>query len=214
MLKATSIAEEDVVSRWEHYQSADSQFIIARADHLLRPPAGVSFKAEAGALRAEGFASRAWIVEARRLASFIPGVTAFDAEGLIDADAVRQEFEGVRQRVENRLIKFEPGSADIRADQAAALDELARDIERLRALAQSTGSEVRLSISGYTDPTGSEAINAALRRQRAENILSALISRGIRQEGLSASAADATARANQDRKVNFAVSLADATKDR
>jgi outer membrane protein OmpA-like peptidoglycan-associated protein len=112
------------------------------------------------------------------------------------------------------LIKFEPGSADIRADQAAALDELARDIERLRALAQSTGSEVRLSISGYTDPTGSEAINAALRRQRAENILSALISRGIRQEGLSASAADATARANQDRKVNFAVSLADATKDR
>jgi OOP family OmpA-OmpF porin len=214
MLKTTSIAEDDVVSRWEHYQSADAKFIIARADNLLRPPASVSFKAENGSLRAEGFASREWIAEAQRLASFIPGVSAFDAEGLIDADAARREFEGVRQRVENRLIKFEPGSADIRDDQASALDELASDIERLRALARSIGGEVRFSISGYTDPTGSEAINAALRRQRAENIFSALIARGIRPEGLSASPADVTARVNQDRKVNFAVSLTDAARGR
>ncbi|MEW6208935.1 MAG: OmpA family protein [Acidobacteriota bacterium] len=214
MLKATDIAADDVVSRWEHYQSADARFIIARADNLLRPPASVSFKAEEGALRAEGFASREWIAEAQRLAAFIPGVAAFDAKSLIDADRARQEFEEVRGRVENRLIKFEPGSADIRDDQAPALDELASDIERLRALARSVGSEVRLSISGYTDPTGTEAINAALRRQRAENIFSALIARGISPEGLSASPAEGTARANQDRKVNFAVSLVDAARDR
>lgn len=212
MLKSASIAAEDVVSRWEHYQAADARFIIARANRLLQPPQSISFKVEEGVLRAEGFASREWIAQAQKLAAFIPGVAAFDARSLIDADSARQEFEGVRQRVETRLIKFEPGSAEIRADQAPALDELASDIERLRALAQSIGSEVRISISGYTDPTGTEAINAGLRRRRAENIFSALIARRINPLGLSASPADVTTlpRANQDRKVNFAVSLSDA----
>ncbi len=212
MLKSTRIAAQDVVSRWEHYQAADPRFIIARASRLLEPPQSVSFKAEEGVLRAEGFASREWIAQAQKLAAFIPGVAAFDARSLIDADSARQEFEGVRQRVENRLIKFETGSAEILEDQAPVLDELASDIERLRALAQSIGSEVRISISGYTDPTGTEAINATLRRQRAENIFSALISRGINPLGLSASPADVATlpRASQDRKVNLVVTLSDA----
>ncbi len=211
MLKATSLAAEDVVSRWEHHQSGDARFITARADHLLHPPQSIAFKVEDGILRAEGFASREWIAEAQKLARFIPGVAAFDASALIDADSVRQEFEGVRQTVENRLIKFELGSAEIRADQAGVLDELAVAVERLRVLAQSIGSEVQLSISGYTDPTGTEAINATLRRQRAENIFSALIAKGVKPQGISASPADVTAlaRVNQDRKVNFAVSLVD-----
>jgi outer membrane protein OmpA-like peptidoglycan-associated protein len=110
------------------------------------------------------------------------------------------------------LIKFELGRADIRADQAGVLDQIAVDIERLRALARSIGGEVRIGISGHTDPTGTEAINATLRRQRAENIFSALIARGINPQGLSASPADMASlpRASQDRKVNFTVSLVDA----
>jgi OOP family OmpA-OmpF porin len=216
MLKSTSLDADDVVSRWEHYQSADSQFIIGRASRLLEPPESVSFKVEDGTLRAEGFASRNWITEAQKLAAFIPGVEAFDTRGLIDTDSARQEIEGIRQRVENHLIKFELGRADIRADQAGVLDEVASAIERLRALARSIGGEVRIGISGYTDPTGTEAINATLRRQRAENIFSALIARGVNPDGLSASPADMAGlpRASQDRKVNFTVSLAETNKNR
>jgi OOP family OmpA-OmpF porin len=212
LLAQTKLDPEDVVGRWEHYQAASPEFITARARILLDPPQSISFEAEGGALRAEGFASRQWITEAHRLASFIPGVASFDASKLTDADAVLHEIESVGQRIQNRTIRFEVGSAEIRADQSTALDQLASDVERLRALAQSIGREVHIDISGYNDPTGTETINAQLRSLRADNIRAALVSRGIAPEQVSAAGADTAniPRNALDRKVNFAVRLAEA----
>jgi OOP family OmpA-OmpF porin len=213
MLKESSLDREDVMSRWEQYNAADPDFIVARARRLLDPPQSVSFACEGSELRASGHASREWIAQARRLAAFVPGVTAFSADNLVESDSVRRQIEDLTQRVEGRTIEFDTGSAEIRADQITALDGLASDIKMLGGLAQSIGGSIRIGISGFTDPTGTEAINLGLRRERAESILSALRSRGVTPENVSATGADVTATSSAaGRKVTFSVSLVEAAR--
>src|SRR5262249_3364265 len=96
------ISADDVISRWEPYQSAHPDFVVERAGAVLQPPDTVSLKCENGALHAEGFATRAWIADARRLAPMIPSVTSFATDHLLEGDA-----DALKQAVETRTIFFD-----------------------------------------------------------------------------------------------------------
>ncbi|NDW54022.1 OmpA family protein [Aliiroseovarius sp. PrR006] len=75
-------------------------------------------------------------------------------------------------------ITFAPSSANIEASAAETVDKIA---EIMRECA-----DVRMEIAGYTDSQGREEMNLALSQNRAQAVLSALLSRRILTSNLSA----------------------------
>ena len=86
LLKQTQMKPDQVSFQWTPYQALNDQFVIKRAEQILRPPDTVSLKMKSGKMIVEGSASHDWIVDARRLARAIPGVETFDTDGLIESD--------------------------------------------------------------------------------------------------------------------------------
>jgi outer membrane protein OmpA-like peptidoglycan-associated protein len=206
--EATNVAPENVISRWEPYQSAHPEFALARAKSLLQPPETVRLRIEDGALVAEGTAPHAWIVEARRLAQMIPGIAAFREESLVDADGAGNRIEAIRQQIEQSAITFDTGSANLSPDLDSALRKIASDIQSLGDLSRQVGKAVRVEISGYTDQSGTEEANQRLRQQRAETVRAALISRGVKPDEVIPTGAQL--RRTIERKVIFKVTTIDA----
>ncbi|MCK0142628.1 OmpA family protein [Aliiroseovarius sp. F20344] len=77
-----------------------------------------------------------------------------------------------------KKITFAPGSANIEASAADTVDKIAEIMRQC--------SDVRMEISGYTDSQGREEMNLALSQNRAQAVLSALLSRRILTSNLSA----------------------------
>lgn len=205
--EATNVAPENVISRWEPYQSAHPEFALARAKALLQPPETVTLRLEGGALVAEGRAPRAWITEARRLTQMISGVTAFREENLVDADGAVRRIEAIRQQIEQSAITFDPGSAELSPQQDDAIGKIASDIQTLGSLSREVGKAARVEISGYTDQSGTEAGNRRLRQQRAEIIRAALIGKGVKPDEVTSTGA--LARRTVERKAAFKVTTID-----
>jgi len=75
-----------ISSRWELYDSFAPGFVLARANTMLRPPAGVLLGLRDGFLRVSGSAPGAWIADARRLAPLLPGVSGMIEDELRQSD--------------------------------------------------------------------------------------------------------------------------------
>jgi OOP family OmpA-OmpF porin len=84
MLKHENLDPEGVVFQWEAYRALHPEFIITRARKLLQPPETVTLDLKEGVLQAEGYAPPQWAVEARKLATAIPGVFQFNGDKLKD----------------------------------------------------------------------------------------------------------------------------------
>lgn len=170
--KETPIDPASVVPHWEPYAALDAPFVVARAKTLLEPPSTVELKFADGTLTATGLAPHDWIVETRRLARALPGVTKFDDQNLIDEDL--KEPEMLRQRIEQQVIRFVSGNAQIAPGQTEALRALIADIQKLAILAPAAGRTFRIELIGHTDTEGDDAANLALSRQRADKVLTML----------------------------------------
>lgn len=68
-------------------------------------------------------------------------------------------------------IYFDPGSAAVTPQGQTILDQAARTYR--------DGKPIVMVVSGGTDSTGSAAANLRLSQQRADNVLQALVARGI-----------------------------------
>ncbi|WP_424940870.1 OmpA family protein [Aliiroseovarius sp. S253] len=77
-----------------------------------------------------------------------------------------------------KKITFAPGSANIEASAADTVDKIAEIMRQC--------SDVRMEIAGYTDSQGREEMNLALSQNRAQAVLTALLSRRILTSNLSA----------------------------
>lgn len=167
LLPETKLDAAAVVGRWQPFQAMSPEFILARARTLLEPPPTVKLSVgEGGVLRAEGFASRQWITETRRVVRFIPGLSQFADDRLLDSD-----------RIENPLLLFEVDQTELMPGQEEKLRQLVADIERLQALAEAMNKSVRLEITGRADGTGTEDRNSALSQGRAEAVAAELNAR-------------------------------------
>jgi OOP family OmpA-OmpF porin len=69
------------------------------------------------------------------------------------------------------VLHFDPGSAIVRQQDVALLDQAAR---LYRA-----GNPIVMIVTGSADATGSAAINLRLSELRANNVLQGLVARGI-----------------------------------
>lgn len=75
-------------------------------------------------------------------------------------------------------ITFPPGSADIEASSAAALDEISGILKAC--------PDVAMEIGGYTDSQGREEMNKALSQRRADAVVNALLARRVLTSNLTA----------------------------
>lgn len=212
----TLIDPASVASRWEPYAALDAPFVLARAKTLLEPPSTVDLKFADGTLTASGLAPHDWIAETRRLARALPGVTKFDDQNLIDEDF--KEPDMLRQRIEQQVIRFVSGNAQIAPGQNEALRALVADIQKLAELAPAAGRTFRIELIGHTDTEGDDAANLALSRQRADKVLTMLSSQKLPPNALVAvgvgtmqpvRAETSEADKQFNRSVSFKVSLLD-----
>lgn len=211
-MAASKVDPNDVTSRWEAYQSSHPDFIMARAKNLLAVPDGVSLSFEDSALVARGLASHEWIVQARRLATIIPGVARFGEEGLVDRDLARSEMESIKREIEQRAIAFALGSAELTPDMREELGRLVPAIHRLRLLAGSQGVTMRVEVWGHADQSGSQEINDRLIAARAEQVVSALAAAGVAREDLEIADVKASSKLKEyTRTATFKVKLTDST---
>ncbi|CAN5749559.1 hypothetical protein BH18ACI4_BH18ACI4_05330 [soil metagenome] len=161
MIQDTGLDSNSVVERWQPFQALSRDFVLARAKKSLEPPTTVNLLLNDGLLEAEGFASHQWVLETRRVARLLPGVSQFREDKLFDL-----------QRIENPLLMFDVNQAQIRSDQQEKLKQLVSEIEHLRQLAGE--KKVRLEITGHTDGSGTETENSTLSQGRAETVAAAL----------------------------------------
>jgi OOP family OmpA-OmpF porin len=176
LLAPARLGQEDVVATWRPYQALDPELVLARAKHVLEPPATAALAMRGGVLAATGAAPHEWIADAKRQSRALPGVTRFEDSGLVDAD--RRELEALGRTIEGRLFFFSPGSAELSASETAKL-AAAADLARLPAASAAAGRPSRVEVIGRGDSEGTEGINRPLSRQRAERVLAALRAQGI-----------------------------------
>ncbi|MFI5179720.1 MAG: OmpA family protein, partial [Vicinamibacterales bacterium] len=135
LIGPAGLAATAVDGRWSAYQSLDPPFVLARANALLHPPAGVTLALDQGVLTASGTPPIAWIAETTRLAPMIAGVTRFDAAQALDA-SVRDTIAAI----ESGPILFVKGASRPAADQRAAIDRLAAAVHALEGVAGAVGA--------------------------------------------------------------------------
>jgi outer membrane protein OmpA-like peptidoglycan-associated protein len=161
IIQDTGLNSAAVVERWQPFQALTPDFVLARAKKSLEPPATVRLLLNDGVLEAQGFASHQWVLETRRVARLLPGVTQFREDKLFDLE-----------RIENPLLMFDLSQTQIRSDQQEKLKQLLAEIEHLRELAGE--KKVRLEITGHADGSGTETQNSTLSQGRAETVAALL----------------------------------------
>jgi OOP family OmpA-OmpF porin len=210
LLQESRISSDRVVGRWEPYSSGEPAFVLERAKSMLAPPDTVKLSFANGTLRLSGAAPHRWIVDARRLARWVPGVVRVELETLIDLE--RQEVDALKQRLEGEVVRFEQGSSQPVPGQEELIERLGQEIVRLVRLASESGLTARVDIFGHTDDSGSAQQNAELSDQRAAALRKALESSGRLQllmtnRGLGSSHPVRPGTSAEDRAWNRSASL-------
>jgi OmpA family len=182
LLASHQLSAGDVTGTWQLYQALEPQFLLARADALLRPPPGVMLRFADGVLTAAGTASTDWIVESAALARAIPGVARYDAAGPIDSEigALRRQLEAARLLFVKGTTTPVPGG-----DQVVAACR--RQAQSLDVLAATAGRRFRIDVRGHADADGPSAANVPLSARRAERVLAALQAERLKQIDLVSS---------------------------
>lgn len=169
LLSDSKLDASKVISDWRPYISVEPLLVITRAKNLLNAPSSVDFTFADGVLKAKGNASPQWVEQAQRLAQLVPGVTKFDASGLGPT-----EIERLKNKIEDVVIRFEPDTEKLLANQEDTLDDLVSDVEKLATLATSEGKTIQLEITGHTDNRGTDETNQQLSQKRAEEVRKAI----------------------------------------
>ncbi|MEA5571972.1 OmpA family protein [Calothrix sp. UHCC 0171] len=222
ILKQHNINPEIVNPQLEPYLSLQPEFITKRAEALLQPPPTVSLKVEnTGILYATGSAPQKWILEARNMWRFIPGINQFQESQLTNLDI--SQLEKYQTEIEREKLLFQEGKTELIASEKPKLETIAANLQKSILIAKYLQKNINIHIIGHTSITGSEQYNLQLSQARAEQIKYYLIARGLEQnkittEGLGAnqSLSSSTTRENQDidinRRVSFKLSITNINK--
>ncbi len=160
-----------------------SRVELERIEKLLNPPETVNLNLENDILSAHGSAPHQWIVESRKLAKDIPGLRQYTDDGVADLEV--KEMEMAAQRVGQQYLLFPSNQKSLLPGQEAKVEVLVGDIERLLRLSQTLEKKAVIEIIGHADSTGSESTNIQLSKQRADEVLTLLILRGLRERNFT-----------------------------
>ena len=210
LLAAAGVDTATVEQHWERYLSLQPQLVLARARAALSPPAGVTLVLAGDTLRAGGSASLRWLATTARAAGLPAGVAALDLSGV--TPDLPPELASRVAEVERERILFGVGSGALDGPARAALTRVAAALVRVQTAAAVLGANATIELAGRTDPTGSDAANQTLSRERAETVLAALAERGTSPADVRVTALGTTRPLAQgdpalNRSVSFTVSL-------
>lgn len=216
LLQGSKLDPNRVIGQWEPYQALEPAFIRQRAEKLLQPPAGVSLHVENGALIAVGSAPHRWIVDARRLAWAVAGITAWREEHLIDLE--KQALQSKIDALQSRVIRFIGGTTILAPGQERLLNDLATELRQIDQAASAIEQEVHVTVTGHTDASGSNETNLKLSQQRADKVRSWLVAKGVKASALTARGVGARellqpAATESDKAVNRRVSFTVTLRD-
>jgi OOP family OmpA-OmpF porin len=184
ILRKYHINAKFVNSKWIPFVSLESEFVVKRAQQLLKPPKSVSLSFEdgTGTLTATGSAPIKWILETQRTWRFIPGVIQYQENNLVDSSL--EKLNTYRKQLEQRILLFKNGSTDLLSSETSELQKIASEVKRLLEVADSFGKDVKIQIIGHTSITGGEERNKQLSQQRASKVEDFLVSEGINKANL------------------------------
>ena len=164
-----SLPPARVEGRWQLYQALDPALVLARARKLLAPPDGVDLQLHDGVLTAAGRASTDWIESSARIAPVLPGVTRFDATGVVEP-ALRL----LAAAIEAATPLFVKGSDTFAAGgQQVVLDQIER-LRSLDALGRAAQRQFTVDLVGEADADGAPEANVPLSERRAMRVLGLL----------------------------------------
>jgi OOP family OmpA-OmpF porin len=169
LLAGTGLTAAGVDGRWAPYYALDPPLVLARAQDVLKPPAGATLAFSQGVLSVTGETPLEWIADARRLAPLLGGVVSFDPSGAFEA-AGRASIA----RLESEPLLFVKGAARLLAGQDAALERLVAEARHLDAIAGAAGTRYQLEVVGHTDADGPDDANLTLSLARADVLREAL----------------------------------------
>lgn len=215
LLQKFHIKEEAIKADWEPYVSLEPELSIERAEKLLQPPKTVSLKTDQnGVLYATGSTPRQWILETRKIWRFLPGITQFQEENLVDLDITQLNL--YKKQLEQEVLLFQEGTAELLPGEAAKLENTTLEIQKFIDAAKSLRKNVKIRIIAHTNRTGTEQENIKLSQARANAILSYLVSNGINKKYFTPVGMGSVKPTRQlekqditSRRVNFKVFIAD-----
>jgi OOP family OmpA-OmpF porin len=210
LLAAAGADTAQVDQHWERYLSLQPQLVLARARAALKPPAGVRLALAGDTLRLQGPAPHRWLASTARAAGLPAGVAALDLSGVVPD--LPPELSGRVAEVEQERVLFAVGSALLDARARAAVARIAAALVRVQSAAAVLGAGATIELQGRTDPTGTDAANQTLSRERAETVLNALAAQGTSPADVRVNALGTTNPLAQgdpalNRSVSFTVSL-------
>ncbi|CAN2039040.1 Flagellar motor protein MotB [Candidatus Magnetomoraceae bacterium gMMP-15] len=183
MLKKTRLNPDKVIFHLEPYYSLYSAFVLKRAENILDPPKTLRLYFKDGILRAEGEAPHKWIVEARKLAKAIPGITSFNEKALVDTDFMN--MESAEKEIEKNYFFFVVNLRRLMPGQKDKINNVVKEMHRLYNHAKVLNKKVIIKIIGHTDSTGQEHKNIKLSKGRANKILSIFLAKGFKKSNFN-----------------------------
>lgn len=180
-IKQENLDPKQVVTKWKPYLSFEPQLMTRRAEQILEPPKTALLQVdESGLLQAQGSAPHQWILEARKLWRFIPGITKLDEGSFVSTEL--KQLRSYKQKIEQTRFLFEEGTTNLLPSEDDKFENLRLNLQKLFHTAQYLDKNIRIEIIGHANTKGSEATNITLSQERARKILSGLDTKAIEVE--------------------------------
>ncbi len=178
LMAEANIPPKKVISNWEPYISLQPQFTAKRAAELLQAPETVSLNVdENGILHATGYAPREWVLSAQKIWHFIPGVTQFEYNNLLDPEF--QKLNLSKKQIEESTLFFLEDTTELLPGEDKKIQNLLIEMQLLLNTAKYLRQNVRIQILGHENLVRTEQKNIILSQARANKILSYLTPSGI-----------------------------------
>jgi outer membrane protein OmpA-like peptidoglycan-associated protein len=190
LLEKAKIERDELVYAWVPFQSLDESFVLERARRILEPPESVSLRLVNHVLILEGSAPHQWILQARKWAPAVAGVTRLQDDNLVDSDSV--EFDSLKTQIDKQSLRFELNSFNLVPGEMAKLGSLLDWMGKLQTLSGRLQYRLRIEVIGHSDSTGPEGRNLMLSRARADQLVSLLVAKGAPRQILVAKGVGAT----------------------
>jgi OmpA family len=98
---------------------------------------------------------------------------------LVPRFAAQRRLAELKDALEKRAFRFMTASAEIPPEQSFLLEDVGAQMIALIQAAGALGQTIQIQVRGNHDPVGTEQLNSALARSRAENVRAALVMLGV-----------------------------------